>query len=434
MITAKIYQNALKTPEKVALSYRGVKTSYAELVDLVSKAREALAKTGFSTFIFQADPLETLVVLLASNLNGQRVIVLPKDIKPDEVNQLEKEHNALYLSSLKDIPENHSSTKNSETSFLGILTSGSEGKSKVIWKTNDNWESAFEHQSRVFGIHKNDRIFTLDAFGYSANLNSALHGLWLGATIVLGRLKEAGSWSKDMIREDISSVFLVPSHARLLLKSNLTLSGVSSFVTAGEKLDASTAKGLMSKFPVALITEYYGAAELGHISYHQNQDILENLAAVGKAFPGVKVEIKGEKINVESPYVSPDFKEIATVNDLGYFEGDRLILLGREGRMFNRRGLNIFAQEIENQALSSGLILEAALIRSIDGRKLTLFFTPVRDFEGDVKEDLRAYLDHKLPKSKQPNFFEELKEMPHSEAGKIDFKALSKMNEEELTV
>ncbi|WP_304235270.1 AMP-binding protein [Jiulongibacter sediminis] len=432
MIAQRIYQNAQNTPEKVALSYRGAKMSYSDLVSLIEKTKERFSVSGFSTFLIQTEAPEALASVLAANLIKKRVIVLHKDIPSEQIEKLTQEYNALYVSALDDIPKEVPSKHFPESTFLGILSSGSEGNSKVIWKTNDNWEKAFTHQSIVFGISEKDRIFAVDALGYSANLNAVLHGLWQGSTVIIGSLKEASIWTETFMSESVSSVFMVPSHARLLINKGVSLSQIKSFVTAGEKLDSVTVKGLMSTFPEARITEYYGAAELGHVSYHQNKDILENPASVGSAFPEVEIDIIGNRITVESPYVSPDYQVLATVNDLGYFEEDKLILLGREGRMFNRRGLNIYAQEIENLAMSSGLVLEVALVKSIGREKLTLFYTSKREMGTIIKEDLRVYLDQKLPKSKQPNFFTELQEMPHSEAGKIDFKALSKMNEEEL--
>lgn len=407
MIVDKIRHNAVLFPNKGALVYGGFSVTYQDLIERINQ--ELVLDITDKVEIVNLNPIETLVRLLALNSLGQRAIVLPKDFKQ------------------KALPEACESNQVSRA-FIGILSSGTTGDPKIIWKTNDNWERAFKHQSEVFGLNKKDRVFVLDAISYSANLNAALHALWLGATVVFGKLKEARHWKIQLIEQGISSFFLVPSHCRLLTKNGIHNSNLRSIVTAGEKLDVLTAKTLMELFPEAVLTEYYGAAELGHISYHQNREIIRFPHAVGKAFPEVFIQIMDERVKVKSPYVSAEYKTNGTVNDLGYFEEDRLILKGRAGRVFNRRAINIYAQEIENAARESGIAIQAALVQ-LNNQRLQLYFISNRA-DRDNEKGLTIFLNEYLPASKRPNRVVELKELPHSEAGKVDFKALSKISEE----
>ena len=274
----------------------------------------------------------------------------------------------------------------------------------------------------------------LNSLGYSANLNAVLHGLWLGATLVLGSLSEAKKWKEQFEKLEVTSVFLVPSHYRLLSNITFHSNSIKSLVSAGEKLDGKTAKKLLETFPKSTLTEYYGAAELGHISYQQNEDIVNFPASVGKAFPGVKIILKEGEIWVDSLYVSPSYRNCATVNDIGFFdENQNLILLGRQGRMFNRRGLNIFAEEIENASKSHPFVTESVAIeKKTTGIRsnILLFVKPIQNNKVSKKE-LNHFLLNLLPKNKLPNRIIFVEDIPKTSEGKIDFQALNKVPSEE---
>ncbi|WP_341225992.1 AMP-binding protein [uncultured Arcticibacterium sp.] len=399
-------------PNKDAVVFDGTTLSYADLARSIHTSISEEKNVTAKSFVFNRNPIETLCSVLASNALNRAVVVVPADY-PEKNLEIEQE---------EPVPSG---------AFIGILTSGSSGKPKTVWKSNDNWELAFKHQSEIFGISKSEKLFVLDALSYSANLNAALHILWEGGTLVLGQLKKARRWKEMFEEAKVSSCFLVPSHCQLLLNNGIVNDNIKSLVTAGEKLSAKMAKELLERFPASKLTEYYGAAELGHITYHQNADIYNFPHSVGKPFPQVKVVVKDNKVTVSSPFVSSEYKENGTVDDLGYFDkGDRLVLKGRSGRMFNRRALNIYAQEIENIALTFDSVQKAVLVESEINKRLNLYFTTNSKALGNDEEELAAFLKQCLPKAKMPSFVKELEEIPHSETGKVDFRALSKMSGE----
>jgi long-chain acyl-CoA synthetase len=223
---------------------------------------------------------------------------------------------------------------------------------------------------------------------------------------------------------------MVPSHLQLLRDFKLG-NKIRSIVTAGEKLTANLASEIRSVFPEALLTEYYGTAELGHITFHQNSDISSNQLSVGSAFPEVQISIQNNQLYVDSPYVSPAYKKLKTVGDLGTWENGKLVLLGRAGKMFNRRGLNIFAQEIEQKALSNKWVKEACLVEIVrdNHQKLVLFFsiTPYSSPKAARSEALAKYLKALLPLAKRPNQLVEVEAFPRSPNGKVSEKGLKLM-------
>lgn len=427
MISDKILENARKQPDKVAIIWRNERVSYGELERKIQFFAEKLPEPNRRFFINSESPIEAIAQLIACQITGNTGLLISDNLPSEDKTGLKTNYGFSDFPSAKSI---NSVTNTSDIYFLGVLTSGSSGSPKVIFKDNYCWEKAFPHQSRVFGINEQDTIFVLDALAYSANLNAALHALWLGAMLTFGTLASANSWGKQFAEEQITSTFLVPSHLKLLINQQFGNS-VKSIVTAGEKLSLANAQAILERFPAVLLTEYYGTAELGHVSYHQNQEIIKNTFSVGRAFPEVKIEIREKQLYVKSPYVSPEFKNIETVGDLGIWENGNLVLLGRSGRMFNRRGLNIYAQEIEQKALLLPAINEVYLLERVisSQKKLHLIFSvkPESPPQKNIAKALISYLQALLPPAKCPNKAIEVNEIPRLFGGKVDENALHKL-------
>ncbi|MFT4031557.1 MAG: AMP-binding protein [Siphonobacter sp.] len=431
MIIPRIVHTASKFPEKEALVHAGKRYSYEQLVTEIARRAADYQRSirSKNVILARSNPLENLLDLLAMMAIGKSSLFASQQVLTEQLKELQKLHHAFLLddtfrSTLHELEGITWQASTLSDRFLGVLSSGTESTPKVIWKDYQSWVSAFPYQSDVFGINSEDRLFILDALGYSANLNSALHMLWQGGTVVMTNLKSAGLWGKQMEDEAITSVFMVPSHYRLWVKVGVTLPQLRSLVCAGEKLDLPTARILREIFPNALLTEYYGVAELGHISYQQNDDILEFGYAVGKAFPGVKIQLIDQRIRVESPYISPDYRGINTVFDLGIMDEGRLILVGRAGQMFNRRGLNVFAEEIENSARQLDFILEVAVVGKLreDGSHDRYPAFTSRQ-TGNYSRQLKEHLLQSLPAAKQPRRIIECRNLPRKDHGKLDYQA-----------
>ena len=423
-------------PEKVAIVTDGKTYTYGYIFEL-AKQRASFFENNKDCFLLcHSSEIENLFNFFAIIGVGGKAIFGGKSLSEEQKSSISVLHKSTIIdfvpNSETKVSEFHRPTKNEY--FLGVLTSGSTGQSKLIWKDYQSWFSAFPHQSSVFGVTENDRVFVLDALAYSANLNTVLHTLWQGATVVLGKLTEASSWTNLFQNQSVTSAFLVPSHIRLLVNNASFRSlRLKSLVSAGEKLDSKLAQTVLNNFPNILLTEYYGAAELGHVSYAQNKDIVEHPTTVGKAFPGVEIEIKEDKIFVESPYISPEYRNIRTVFDFGFLDSDgRLCVFGRQGRMFNRRGLNIFAEEVENAALQHPFVKEAVLISNT--YKLHILELIVVVKQEISKSELQDFLLKKITKDKLPNKISFSLSIPRNEAGKVDFKVMAKkpVDEENL--
>lgn len=420
-------------PEKTAIIYGNFSISYGNLKLEISKRASYLKSLNVENFLLSHhNPYYNFINFLSTIAAGKKAIFGNKNLPEVTEKYLINTLNFYKLD--EDIPTSEITDYKWKITtftdrFLAVLSSGSTGEPKIIWKDYQSWFSAFEHQSSVFNINKQSKIFVLDALAYSANLNAALHGIWMGATVVLGKISEAKIWNSQFKKHDINAVFMVPSHYQLLVESQNENLKIESIVSAGEKLSPALALSLKSSFPEACITEYYGAAELGHISYIQNQDIIEKPGCVGKPFPGVKIQLINDIIHIQSTYVSPDYRIKPTVKDIGEVDKNGfLYLLGREGGLFNRRGLNIFAQEIEFISLKFAGITNAKVIIDHETNKIKLWI----EIKTHVsKIHFKEHLIKHLGKSKMPNYIEFCETFPRNESGKINIKELVKIPSEE---
>jgi long-chain acyl-CoA synthetase len=419
-----LYQKLVNVdPAKVALVFQSKEITYGQLLQDI-RIRAAFFQNHQADYLLNhVSEIENLLNFLTLMLTGQKGVFAGKNTSAEQCIALCEKFN---LTALDFVPKQNDELEvafqpKQKDVFLGLLTAGQ----KIIWKDYQSWFTAFPAQSEVFKITSEDRVLVLDALGYSANLNTVLHTLWLGATVIFTGLKDADEWSGIIKKAGVSSLFLVPSHLRLLPENN-HFSGVNSVVTAGEKLDGTLAKKLLKLFPQATLTEYYGAAELGHISYIQNQEIIDRPTSVGKAFPGVNIEILNERISVESTFVSPDYRDNPTVNDIGFIDSDGyLTLLGREGRIFNRRKVNLLAEEI-----ASSEVFQIHFCRDFESTEesILLLSRPKK-----LSQDkLNCFLIDGIAKKKfSGDINQHNEEVPHTDTSKINFKILSKRPVEE---
>lgn len=418
-------QNVRATPHKIAIRYEGEELTYIALLERIQARSFAFQSSSIRYWIISTeDPITALVDWLALMYAGKIGILAPKEWR-NEYFQFFADQTE--VGSCRDIAFSNTGSfdpspvfVSEQDVFLGILSSGSTGQPKLIWKDYQSWFSAFPVQSQVFNLQNHDELFLVDALAYSANANAALHMLWLGGTVHFSPVKAL----TEPLPNSVSALFLVPSHARLWAQcQNSILPQISSFFTAGEKLDVLLARQLIQILPHATLTEYYGAAELGHIAYHQNEAIIAHPHRVGVPFPGVTIALQGREIYVQSPYISPDYRNIRTVGDLGMWEEGSLVLLGRQGRMFNRRGLNILAEEIEHVARQMPGVSDVLAIGQAQG-KIRLLYVSKQPW---TASQWRQLFHAKLPKSKCPSFFNQIAEIPRTLTGKVDFRAAARL-------
>ena len=448
LIYSNLKKHANNQADKIALKKDTRNVTYKKLnfiTDFIAlKLLDVLdSKTNNKVFIKQSDEIYSIIYIISLSKINQTSILIDVDFNDNlyqnlynKVNpKLVIDNNFNYNELINDVicndfdctPIDLKYNMNINNIFLGCLSSGSTGEAKLIYKDHYCWVKAFKHQSNIFKISKHDKLFLVGNLIYTANLNSCIHILHTGGTVVFSTSKFPKTWIKEIYSNKITSIFMVPSHYKLLIKSMQNENPyIKSLVSCGCKMDIKTLKSIIKAFPNAVFHEYYGASELGHVSYISSDKILEKHDSVGIAFPEVEIKIKNSIISVTSPYISPMYPNTYSVSDTGYLEDDYLYLTGRLDNMINKAGYKIIPSKVESIILNSNLIEDICLFAindKIKYQKLCAFIVKSEKFNYDM---FKKYIKDNLPKNMIPQIIKYVDLIPLNSSGKPDINLMSK--------
>jgi acyl-CoA synthetase (AMP-forming)/AMP-acid ligase II len=220
---------------------------------------------------------------------------------------------------------------------------------------------------------------------------------------------------------------LTPSALSRALDGRLPLDGVT-LVVAGDRLspalhDRAAAAG-------ARVHHYYGAAELSFVAWGPHAEDL-------RAFPDVRVAVRGGEIWVRSPFVCSGYDGPpgplrvldgeATVGDRGVLARGRLTVLGRPDAV-TVGGATVRVTEVEAVLAprARGEVRVLGRPHAALGQVVAAVLTDPRDLEG-LRNVARAELDG----AARPRLWLHLPVLPTTAAGKVDRSALATLLDDE---
>lgn len=336
---------------------------------------------------------------------------------------------------------------------MGVMTSGSTGKSKLLWRSYDSWASFFPEQNRVFGLDENTVIFCQGSLAFTGNLNIYMGTLSAGATLVVTEKFRPKHWVKLIQEQGVNALYLIPSKLlllpRFLKEANLNIKHI---VSGSQTMGRREADKLLKVFPNTEITLYYGASELNYITYIKDSSMTEDRTDIGLPFEGVSVEIRGEEIFIDNNCHVENIQMPFSLKDRGYLdEQGHLHFLGRTDDIISVNGLKISSVKVETALRELPDIVEAAVLSIHEGDAdiLTAFLStegaPHQDVVALNAEKAESTLGNlmeapshslssvELIKLLKAGFLEDyeiprrfifLEELPKNESGKIDKKNL----------
>jgi len=416
--------------DKICLIHRHLQLTYQDFsqqVEVLAYKMATQIKKGDKVLVKFASPVSQLLYFFGIVKAGGACVLVDPSTSDEVCAELVKKHSIdLYINEGFQVPMTVASVLpdiDQDTIFLGALSSGSTGTPKLIWRDHRSWTSAFSVQSRVFNLSTSDTLYLVGSLVYTANLNACLHLLSEGGTVVIASNTLPRTWLAQMQEYHVSAIFMVPTHYKLLLKvMKEPLLLIGSAVTAGAKIDVATVKSLIQSFPHAGIYEYYGASELGHVSYSTREDLLQHPETIGRAFPSVTISIEEGMIWVESPHLAPKYRPKATVEDLGKLGSDGYLhLLGRKHDLINTGGIKVIPREVEAILLECPGVAEV-VVGGIDdplrGQRVCAWV--VKNSATLVAEDILDFCRKKIRHHYCPHTIVFIDEIPVNKNGKID--------------
>lgn len=345
---------------RTAIIEDGNAYTYGEMAGLASAMAGQIQKgQGYNTnilpvqskkvFIIKENSIfKQLIAFLACNAANAIPVIVPSD--------------AMELPETSYIPEN---------ACMAVMTSGTTGVPKLLYRTYKSWAGFFPVQNKIFGIDKESVLFTHGSLAFTGNLNLYMAQFYAGGTIAAENKFNPKRWAYVIKKENVNAIYLIPSKLMLLPPAIKEINrNVKSIISGSQSLGASDAIKLKEVFPMAEITLYYGASELSYITYVKDKDMATDKNLIGRPFPGVKVSVNNGNIYVDSPYHAEGIECPYSVSDKGYMDKyGCLYFEGRSDDIVLIHGRKISLIHIENELESLEEVHEAAAIPVIENGK-----------------------------------------------------------------
>ena len=258
---------------------------------------------------------------------------------------------------------------------FGVLSSGSTGVPKILWRRTASWADFFPVQNEIFEVTKDTRLFLHGSMSFTGNLNALLAVWYAGGTVVTSAYLRPRSWLKVMARYAITHIYLLPTKLRLLMEAmpiskenTAALSSLRMIFAGSQMLDTKLMHHLQRTWPQARFILYYGASELNYVTYCTAEEWLLEPNTVGRPFPGVRVTVdEDHMIYVTSPYTIEGVACPFSVGDKGWFSSSgRLMFEGRGGAVINRGGYKLSVPLLEKKIQELDGVAEAVVIGQPD--------------------------------------------------------------------
>ena len=396
---------AAQPEEKLALVDDATSFTYGQLVAAASKLRERADFSQPAVFIHEDTIAQQLLQFVAYSGTATRPII------------------ATELSRNQHFDVGQIPPK----ACMGVMTSGSTGKSKLLWRDYHSWADFFPEQNRIFGVDEATIIFCQGSLAFTGNLNIYMGVLAAGGTLIVTEKFRPRHWLQLMEQYAVNTIYLIPSKLMLLPKfMNVPNEQLRHIISGSQTMGRQEADKLLAVFPKAEITLYYGASELNYITYIKDKDMTDDRTVIGQPFAGVGISINNEEIFIDTSYHVENITLPFSLKDRGYVdERGWLHFLGRTDDICNVNGRKVSSVKVTT-ALNDieGVVEAAVLSRHIaDADVLVAFVASTTSY---TKQELVRRLRERLEDYELPKQFIFLEQLPRNESGKIDKLALEK--------
>ena len=396
---------AAQPQEKLALVDDATSFTYGQLVAAASKLRERADFSQRAVFIHEDTIAQQLLQFVAYSGTATRPII------------------ATELSRNQHFDVGQIPPK----ACMGVMTSGSTGKSKLLWRNYHSWADFFPEQNRIFGVDEATVIFCQGSLAFTGNLNIYMGVLAAGGTLIVTEKFRPRHWLQLMEQYAVNTIYLIPSKLMLLPKfMSVPNEQLRHIISGSQTMGRQEADKLLAVFPKAEITLYYGASELNYITYIKDKDMTDDRTVIGQPFAGVGISINNEEIFIDTPYHVENITLPFSLKDRGYVdERGWLHFLGRTDDICNVNGRKVSSVKVTTALTDIEDVVEAAVLsRHIaDADVLVAFVASTTSY---TKQELVRRLRERLEDYELPKQFIFLEQLPRNESGKIDKLALEK--------
>ncbi|GAA4680262.1 hypothetical protein GCM10023215_12050 [Pseudonocardia yuanmonensis] len=292
------------------------------------------------------------------------------------------------------------------TPFYLPTTSGSSGRPTVLQRSRDSWLRSFAALGPVPGP-----VLIAGPLSSSLFLFGALHALWCGAELRLGRAADA---------REAATIHVVPAMlADLVATQERAPAGtrLRTVVCGGAHLGDGLQARFARAFPGAELVEYYGSAEHSLIAIRRDGGL--------RPVPGVDLEVRDGMLWVRSPLAADGrlragrlepAAEWSTVGDRVDLRDGVLTVHGRGSAVVSSGGRLVAAEEVES-VLRVVPGVDDVVVAATPHARLGALVTAVVEGEPALAH-LRAAARAALEPGKRPRVWLRAKALPRTASGK----------------
>lgn len=311
---------------------------------------------------------------------------------------------------------------------FGVLTSGTTGRPKPLWRSERSWREFFDIQNNIFHINKDTKIFLHGSFSFTGVSNMVVAVLWSGGTVITTSSLRPNRWIQLIEKYHVDHIYALPTKLRLLVRHcKSKLDSVNYIIGGSQVLDRQLMEQLELICPNMEFILYYGASELNYITYCTGKEWLDREGTVGRPFPSVKVAEQNGVIYVNTKHHIEGIPDTYTVNDCGYIDSHGYLMFnGRRGDVINKGGYKISIPEMELYLQSLQGVSEVAVITindEIRGEDFVAYM--VLEDNAELSKIIEC-IHHERPSVEWPKAILEIPMIPLTECSKVDKRKLKK--------
>ena len=309
---------------------------------------------------------------------------------------------------------------------FGVLTSGTTGRPKPLWRSESSWREFFDIQNNIFHINKDTKIFLHGSFSFTGVSNMVVAVLWSGGTVITTSSLRPIRWIQLIDKYHVDHIYALPTKLRLLVRHCKSKLDCINYIIGGSQvLDRQLMEQLELICPNMEFILYYGASELNYITYCTGKEWLDREGTVGRPFPSVKIAEQNSVIYVTTKHHIEGIPDTYTVNDCGYIDSDGYLMFnGRRGDVINKGGYKISIPEMELYLQSLQGVSEVAVITINDEIRGEDFVAYVVLEDNAELSKIIECIHHERPSVEWPKAILEIPIIPLTECSKVDKRKL----------
>ena len=309
---------------------------------------------------------------------------------------------------------------------FGVLTSGTTGRPKPLWRSESSWREFFDTQNNIFHINKDTKIFLHGSFSFTGVSNMVVAVLWSGGTVITTSSLRPNRWIQFIEKYHVDHIYALPTKLRLLVRHCKSKVDSINYIIAGSQvLDRQLMEQLEQICPNMEFILYYGASELNYITYCTGKEWLDREGTVGRPFPSVKIAEQNGVIYVTTKHHIEGIPDTYTVNDCGYIDSDGYLMFhGRRGDVINKGGYKISIPEMELYLQSLQGVSEVAVITINDEIRGEDFIAYMVLEDNTKLSKIIECIHHERPSVEWPKAILEIPMIPLTECSKVDKRKL----------